>query len=310
MSDPTSSKGEADSESQRELFPAPGAPQQLISDELPRAHTDDPRRTIDDLISRALAYHTGPELKELLTFTRRFPHIGPYNAMLLHIQNPGIAYALRAPVWHKKYGRRVKPGARPYVILRTMGPVAFVFDLSDTEPIDPKDDRVPELATNPFPATGAVSPRVIARLIAACLKVGIDIDLRDFATHLAGRVQRLQKGCVDFHITLNSKHTHTQQLHTLAHELAHIFCGHLGYTDQGFWDNRSNLDHAAREFEAETTANFVTDHLNLDTGSAFYLSTYVSNRKPLPEYSLDAVLKAAGKIEDMMAGTFRPKKRK
>src|SRR5213080_4950977 len=83
------------------------------------------RRALDDLISRALAYRTGPELKALFDFMRRFPHIAPYNAMLLHVQNPQIQFALRAPVWERKYERRVKPGARPYVILQTMGPVAF-----------------------------------------------------------------------------------------------------------------------------------------------------------------------------------------
>jgi len=59
--------------------------------------------------------------------------------MLLYIQNPGIRYALRARQW-KDWGRKIKPSARPYVILWKMGPVAFVFDLSDTEPIDPKND--------------------------------------------------------------------------------------------------------------------------------------------------------------------------
>jgi len=54
--------------------------------------------------------------------------------MLLHIQNPHISFALRVPTWERKYERRVSRGARPYVILQPFGPVAFVFDLSDTKP--------------------------------------------------------------------------------------------------------------------------------------------------------------------------------
>ena len=46
------------------------------------------RKALDDLTSRALAYRTGPELKALFDFLKRFPHLAPYNAMLLHIQNP------------------------------------------------------------------------------------------------------------------------------------------------------------------------------------------------------------------------------
>src|SRR4051794_23891867 len=81
------------------------------------------RKALDDLTSRALAYRTGPELKALFDFMKRFPHLAPYNAMLLHIQNPRIQFALRAPVWERKYERRVTAGAHPYVILQTMGPV-------------------------------------------------------------------------------------------------------------------------------------------------------------------------------------------
>src|SRR5437870_7868053 len=79
------------------------------------------RKALDDLTSRALAYRTGPELKALFDFMKRFPHLAPYNAMLLRVQNPRIQFALRPPVWERKYERRVTPGARPYIILQTMG---------------------------------------------------------------------------------------------------------------------------------------------------------------------------------------------
>src|SRR5438874_3904920 len=68
------------------------------------------RKALDDLISRALAYRTGPELKALFDFMRRFRHIAPYNAMLLHVQNPGIGYALQPRFWARDYHRRVRPG--------------------------------------------------------------------------------------------------------------------------------------------------------------------------------------------------------
>lgn len=157
--------------------------------------SDDAKRTLDDLISRALAYSSGRELKELLDFARRFPHYAPYNAMLLHVQNPDIRYAIRAAVWERVYQRRVNPGARPYVVLQIMGPVAFVFDVSDTHS------------------------------------------------------------------------------------------------------------------EAEAVAYLVTDRLNLDIGSVAYLAGYLTEKEPVPNYSLDAVLKAAGKIEEMLHGRFRLKKK-
>src|SRR5438128_5204614 len=142
------------------------------------------RKSLDQLLSRALAYRTGPELIALFDFMRRFPHIAPYNAMLLHVQNPGIGYALQPRFWERRYHRRVRPGARPYVILQTMGPVAFVFELSDTEPIDRAVDLVPEIAKNPFPAKGQPTLGAIGRLISACSEIGIEVERRDRGTIL------------------------------------------------------------------------------------------------------------------------------
>src|SRR3954452_24027255 len=97
-----------------------------VFDDLPDSQ-ETSRKALDELISRALAYRTGPELRALFDFMRRFRHIAPYNAMLLHVQNPGIGYALQPHFWARDYHRRVRPGARPYVILQPFGPVAFAF---------------------------------------------------------------------------------------------------------------------------------------------------------------------------------------
>ncbi len=53
------------------------------------------RNQLDQLVSRALAYRTGGELRALLEFAKRFPHVAPFNAMLLHVQNPGIGTPCR-----------------------------------------------------------------------------------------------------------------------------------------------------------------------------------------------------------------------
>jgi hypothetical protein len=261
------------------------------------------RKAVDDLTSRALAYRRGPELKALFDFMKRFPHLAPYNAALLHVQNPDIQFALRAPVWEREYERRVVSGARAYVILQTMGPVAFVFDLSDTKPIDPKRDLIPAIVKNPFPAKGQPPAGALQRLIAACLKIKIVVQEQDIATNCAGHVIRL--GDSTFRIALNSKHTDTQRVGTIAHELGHVFCGHLGAVRHEFCLDRSNAPEDVREFEAEAVAYVVTDRFNLDVGSVQYLAEYLSEDKPLPNYSLDTVLKAVAKIEQMLRGRFR-----
>lgn len=264
---------------------------------------DVPRKSLDDLAARALAYRTGPEFKALLDFCKRFPHLSPYNAMLLHIQNPHISFALRVPTWERKYERRVSRGARPYVILQPFGPVAFVFDLSDTKPINPQRDLVPEIVTDPLPAKGQPPAGALQSLIAVCLQIRIVVKQQELATHHGGSA--IQFGGGTFGIVLNSKHTEARHIGTLAHELGHIFCGHLGAIDEGFWPDRSHASIDVKEFEAEAVAYWVTDRLNLDIGSVQYLAGYLSDDTLLPNYSLDNVLKAVGKIEEMLRGTFR-----
>ena len=144
--------------------------------------------------------------------------------------------------------------------------------------------------------------------MSACALLRIEIESRDYATDQAGQVQRTERGFYEFHIALNSKHTAAQRLGTLAHELGHVFCGHLGETDEGFWPDRRSATLTVRELEAEAVAYIVTTRHNLDIGSAQYLAGYLKD-KPLPNYSLDTVLKAAGKVEEMMAGKFHLKRK-
>ena len=271
---------------------------------------DDPRRTLDDLISRAIAYRTGPEVQAFLSFAAKFPYLAPYNAMLLHIQNPGIRFALRAAQWQKSYKRRIRPAARPYVILRTMGPVEFVFDLSDTEPIDPTDDRVPMRAVDPFATKGEPPFGTLALMTHKCLELDMEVVTQDLAGTLAGQVIRDTKRTNQYLIRLNSKHTEAQKIGTLAHEIAHVLCGHLGPDEKNKLPVRGALTKKTKEFEAEAVAYLVTDRLSLDIGSVAYLSGYLAPESLAPDYSLDVVLKVAGKIELMLIGGRRPEKDK
>jgi hypothetical protein len=87
---------------------------------------------LDKLFYEIGTYKKTSEFKELLEFVKKFPNIAPYNAMLLHIQKPGSTYVASAAEWNNRFERYIKPEARPLVLLRPFGPVAFVFDLSDT----------------------------------------------------------------------------------------------------------------------------------------------------------------------------------
>jgi hypothetical protein len=49
------------------------------------------RALVDALIAETRLYATSAALKELLDFTARLRHVAPFNAMLLHIQKPGLS---------------------------------------------------------------------------------------------------------------------------------------------------------------------------------------------------------------------------
>lgn len=278
-------------------------------DRRPQKRTvDSAKESLDELVENARAYRSGPEVRELFDFVRKFPHLAPFNAMLVHIQNCGAHYVLRAREWRDRYGRRLRPGAQPYIILWPMSPIQFVFDLSDTEPIDPQRDEIPDLAKNPFPAKGSVPMKAMRRMHENAPRRRIRIEYADGATGLAGYVVRRTDPEIDFVVTLNSKHSETQRFGTLAHELAHVFCGHLGVTGERLWSERGKISHETAEFEAEAVAYLVCERLHVDTGSVAYLSGYLTQDGPLPEFSLEAILKATHLVEEMATGLVRVRK--
>jgi antirestriction protein ArdC len=75
-------------------------------------------------------------------------------------------------------------------------------------------------------------------------------------------------------VNMNGQSTEAQYA-TIVHELAHLYCGHLGSTDVRFWPNRWALEDATMEFEAESLSFMVCARMEIETKSAEYLSGYV-----------------------------------
>jgi hypothetical protein len=60
-----------------------------------------------------------------------------------------------------------------------------------------------------------------------------------------------------FEVLLNSILSTEARYGTLVHELAHLYCGHLGTPNARWWPDRQNLSLAVREFEAESVSYLV-----------------------------------------------------
>ena len=273
---------------------------------------------LDKLFQEIGTYRKSSEFFELIEFVKKFPHIAPFNAMLVHVQKPGSQYVASASEWRNLFNRNIKPGARPLVILRPFGPVSFVFELSDTY----GDDTFPAELLNPYQVGGEISDTQLRFLVSNLKCDGILYGEADRGASSAGFIQtndntdemRIVKGNKElwlkvlFNMVVNRSHPKETKFTTILHELGHMYCGHLGTPNAKWWEARTDLDLDVCEFEAESVCWLVCERIGLKNPSAEYLSGYVKNNSQIPDVSIDAILKAAGIIETMIKSTKSPRK--
>ena len=283
------------------------------------------RRALDELFTLTHQYCSTKGYDGLLKFIRRFRFYAPYNAMLIHIQMPGAKFVAPPHRWLHEYGQRIKPGARPLVILQPMGPVMFVFDVSDTEPL-PDAPPLPREVVAPFEVrSGTVGPK-LEQTIENAKRDGIRVSFRDAGSQSAGLIQvatnkvqlevlvRLapKRESVEvplrYEILLNARHSREARYATLVHELAHLYCGHVGTPNEKWWPNRSRLNKAVCEFEAESVCYLACGRVGIDNPSDEYLAGYMEQNRQVPEISLEAVMAASGLIEKMGSERLKPRK--
>lgn len=286
---------------------------------------DAARRALDELFSLARQYQTSGSYFELMKFIARFRFYSPFNAMLIHVQMPGATYVAPPHRWSRDYGRDIKVGARPIVILQPMGPVLFVFDVSDTIPrVDAP--HLPLEVVNPFEVRKGYVRDELRQTVENAKRDGINITEQEAGSQHAGQIsvakpsrhlsvlikQKPQPEHVQvplrYELLLNSKLSAEAKYATLVHELGHLYCGHQGTPNEKWWPDRRGLSHQVREFEAESVCYLVCTRLGIDNPSDEYLAGYLGQNSETPLISLECVMKAAGLVEQM--GRERLKLRK
>ena len=256
----------------------------------------------DELVAYLPAFRNGPDIKMLFDFIRLARYVPPAVALLLYLQNPGIIIVQGAIPWERRFARRVRPGSRIYVLPGSDGEPDFVFDVTDTEPINPADDRVPPRVHGPAPAKAEPPPDMLSRLTYYCSYNRIQIVWKSSVESQMGQISRVDDLRWDFQVTIDPEISTAQKIAVIALELARIFCGHLGLVDDGCWIEHGTPSSRTRVFEAEAVAYLVTERLLLDLGAVNYFSDFLEGGEAIPEYSLDAVLRAAGKIQNIFRG--------
>ena len=251
------------------------------------------RALIDQLIAATKLYNSSKAIHELFEFTIKLRAFAPFNAMLLHIQKPGLTHAATARDWWKRFGRAPKRGARPLLILRTVGPVDFVFDIQDTE------GREVPVDAFAFPTFGDMSEQRFAEFTQALRGERIAIHELDAGDEIAGWIRLLERsqshtGKNQYQLAYNRNHPPPTRFVTVAHELAHLYLGHLGPDRGRRVPDRHDIPHALMEVEAEMTANLVARRNGLKPRSESYLANY---QGAFSELNLYAVVRAANAVE-------------
>ena len=282
----------------------------------PRPEHPENKGQVDLLFQAVSSYSKCKEFKSLLAFCARFKHLSPYNAMLVQMQRPTATYVLTADEWKNKYNRVIKSDARPMIILVPFGPVDFVFDVYDTEPVEKM-----------FPDDINALLDIIFRSEETTEKSDSSIFIRNLAIHgiafeanlLGGdelgaqietirqkrniKVQLTRKHNIRwdsyFLLSINQQQAKENLFASICYELGHLFCHHLsGYN---WWNSRaSELTRESMTFEATTTAWLVCERQGIANASFGYLEHYFNNHKYIPEVSLDFILQAANEIEKML----------
>lgn len=307
---------------------APPAPQ-------PAPSEPSPQQQVRQLIKLALENPTADEFVQLLDFSHRFRRMAVWNARMAQIQRPGAAAIASEFEW-KSVGRHVLPDAVPIIILWPFSPIRFVYEFSDTGP--PIDrDKLGDL----FAVRGSFKGQMLSRLIAKLavqktFRIIVEVTREGFhragtaagqgtlpgmappglstdgtapigrfaAANAQSAAQPGAAGIPVYRIRLNDRMTEAERFVTLAHELGHIFCGHLGpcqsksggADEESGWPDRRRLANAESEVEAEAVAFLIASRAGLVSASAAYLAPH-AKKADMSLVDVDLITRAAARIE-------------
>ena len=103
-----------------------------------------------------------------------------------------------------------------------------------------------------------------------------------------------------YEIKLNRNLSKEVRFVTLAHELGHLFLGHLGGDKKWGITDRRKFNHAQQELEAESVAFLVAERNGVDSKSEAYLCDFVRDHETIEALDLYQVMRAAGQVETLL----------
>lgn len=273
---------------------------------------------LDEIFTCLARFKSSHGFVELMQFIARFPNYSTFNGLLLYLQNPSATYVATARTWAQKHNRYPRAEANPLIILAPMAPILFLFDIQDTagapvpssllNPQKIDDRQLTKLYTASLhnaalhgisvqeTDTGGDEIDVVSRITPALRKKYQDLDLPKDTSYL---------------IFINKSLPLERRYASLTHELGHIFCSHLGIDRHAWWPERGDLNISGEAVEAGAVAYLVCRRCGMRSASDHFLHQLSESYQEAPRLSLNAVLQAAGYIEELGKQRWKaPKKRR
>ena len=182
------------------------------------------------------------------------------------------------------------------IILAPMHPIMLVYDLDQTEG-PPLPVELQQFAK----FEGDWDPRRLQRTVDnARDRDRIRVEFKSLSSTNAGfATLAWGRGDSKMRIAVHEELDPPSRYGVLCHELAHIYLGHLGGDNDGWWPSRGDLTRRAIEIEAEAVAYITARRAGLSGARSQYVSRYLDNDATLQSVSLDQIAKVAGRLEEM-----------
>ncbi len=261
---------------------------------------------VDEVFAATARLESSRDFMELLRYIARFPNYSPFNGLLLYLQNPAATYVATARTWTRKHNRQLRGHAQPLVILAPMAPILFLFDIQDTEgaPVPPallQHRKIDDQQLGKIYATTLHNAAIHGISVYETVLNSAEIDTVSRITPASRKKYRdlnLPKDTsylifLDKTLPLEDRHA------SLARELAHIFCSHLGIDRHAWWPERGDLNIRGEEIEADSVAYLVCRRRGLRSNSEQNLIQFAETHQEIPALSMNAVIQAASYIEEM-----------
>lgn len=184
--------------------------------------------------------------------------------------------------------------------------VALVYKFVDTE-----SEPLPEDVASFF-AKGAIDDGQLNAFAKLIGKKGIEWYWIDAGDQKAGSICVIKRATKDkeatqYRMHMNKNHISAVQFATLAHELGHLFLGHLGADRALNVPHRPSMNHAQREIEAESVSYLVCARNGITSKSETYLANYVEKNTTVEHLDLYQVMRASGQVEALLGLTAHTK---